>query len=212
MHRSRRTYEPGRPVTPWVFAIARHVYLMNRRSTGRRLRFEETLAAEAIRYDHFKELGGRRTPRPGTPNAGWETEARWLLAESLEATGKKGEAKKELAKLIATGLSDEFTKKAKEKLKASLVEVVRKTPPPAWKKFMDSDGLSGEEAGRLMDEALEGAFAGVALEFKPTIRWIYKDVTYETIHNPDFRKGLEKSFGAARADKLFSEHDAAPEK
>ena len=47
MHRSRRTYEPGRPVTPWVFAIARHVYLMNRRSTGRRLRFENTLAADA---------------------------------------------------------------------------------------------------------------------------------------------------------------------
>ena len=47
MHRSRRTYEPGRPVTPWVFAIARHVYLMNRRSTGRRLRFENTLADDA---------------------------------------------------------------------------------------------------------------------------------------------------------------------
>jgi tetratricopeptide (TPR) repeat protein len=48
--------------------------------------------------------------------AGWETEARWLLAESLEQAGKKDEARKELAKLIATGLSDEFTKKAKEKL------------------------------------------------------------------------------------------------
>ena len=47
MHRSRRTYEPGRPVTPWVFAIARHVFLMKRRSAGRRLRFEERLAAEA---------------------------------------------------------------------------------------------------------------------------------------------------------------------
>jgi RNA polymerase sigma-70 factor (ECF subfamily) len=44
VHRSRRTYEPGRPVTPWVFAIARHVYLMNRRSTGRRMRFEERVA------------------------------------------------------------------------------------------------------------------------------------------------------------------------
>jgi len=47
MHRSRRTYEPGRPVAPWVFAIAYHVYLMNRRATERRLRFEETLAADA---------------------------------------------------------------------------------------------------------------------------------------------------------------------
>ena len=51
MHRSRRTYEPGRPVTPWVFAIAHHVYLMKRRSTGRRLRFEERLAVDAKASD-----------------------------------------------------------------------------------------------------------------------------------------------------------------
>ena len=51
VHRSRRTYEPGRPVTPWVFAIARHVFLMHRRSTGRRLRFEETLGSETKRAD-----------------------------------------------------------------------------------------------------------------------------------------------------------------
>jgi RNA polymerase sigma-70 factor (ECF subfamily) len=51
VHRSRRTYEPGRPVTPWVFAIARHVFLMHRRSTGRRLRFEDILAAETMRTD-----------------------------------------------------------------------------------------------------------------------------------------------------------------
>jgi RNA polymerase sigma-70 factor (ECF subfamily) len=48
IHRSRHTYEPGRPVTPWVFAIARHVYLMKRRSAGRRMRFEERLAADAL--------------------------------------------------------------------------------------------------------------------------------------------------------------------
>lgn len=46
LHRSRRTYQPGRPVTPWAYAIARHVYLMNRRSTGRRLRFYETIARQ----------------------------------------------------------------------------------------------------------------------------------------------------------------------
>jgi len=47
LHRSRRTYEPGRPVTPWAFAIARHVFLMHCRRTGRRVRFEESLAADA---------------------------------------------------------------------------------------------------------------------------------------------------------------------
>ena len=51
IHRSRRTYEPGRPVTPWVYAIARHVYLMKRRSTGRRVRFEERLVADARASD-----------------------------------------------------------------------------------------------------------------------------------------------------------------
>jgi tetratricopeptide (TPR) repeat protein len=47
----------------------------------------------------------------------FETEARWLLAEALEQLDRKDDAKKELAKLIATGLNDEFTKKAREKLK-----------------------------------------------------------------------------------------------
>jgi RNA polymerase sigma-70 factor (ECF subfamily) len=60
LHRSRRTYEPGRPVTPWVFAIARHVYLMRRRSAGRRLRFEEALAADArsddVPYDDLRAM------------------------------------------------------------------------------------------------------------------------------------------------------------
>src|SRR4029079_19011948 len=51
IHRSRRTYQPGRPVTPWVYAIARHVYLMKRRSSGRRARFEEGMAADARTAD-----------------------------------------------------------------------------------------------------------------------------------------------------------------
>ena len=100
---------------------------------------------------------------------------------------------------------------AKEKLKKSLMETVRKNPPAAWKKFMDGSNLSGEEAERLLDEVLGRAFAGIVSEFHPTIRWIYKDVTYETIHNADFQKGLEKHFGKVRAKALFPEHDAAPE-
>ncbi|NKB87813.1 MAG: sigma-70 family RNA polymerase sigma factor [Acidobacteria bacterium] len=40
MHRSRRTYMPGRPVKPWAFGIARNVYLMHRRSTARRAKYE----------------------------------------------------------------------------------------------------------------------------------------------------------------------------
>jgi len=36
MHRSRHTYRPDLPVRPWVFAIARHVWMMDLRSRSRR--------------------------------------------------------------------------------------------------------------------------------------------------------------------------------
>jgi len=40
IHRSRHTYLPPRPVQPWAFAIARHVFLMERRQRTRRRRLE----------------------------------------------------------------------------------------------------------------------------------------------------------------------------
>jgi len=52
-----------------------------------------------------------------TVGAGFESEERWLLAQVLEQLGRKDEAHKELEKLIATGLDDEFTRKARAKLK-----------------------------------------------------------------------------------------------
>jgi len=41
IHRVRHTYRPASPVAPWAFAIARNVYRMERRSSGRRRRHEE---------------------------------------------------------------------------------------------------------------------------------------------------------------------------
>lgn len=46
VHRSRRTYEPPRPVRPWIFGIARYVWLMDRRSRGRRAKHEQTADEE----------------------------------------------------------------------------------------------------------------------------------------------------------------------
>ncbi len=40
IHRSRRTYLPPRPVAPWAFGVARHVYLMDCRAWARRRRLE----------------------------------------------------------------------------------------------------------------------------------------------------------------------------
>ncbi len=46
IHRSRRTYLPRRPVSPWAFAISRHVFLMAWRSRCRRRSREEPLEDE----------------------------------------------------------------------------------------------------------------------------------------------------------------------
>jgi len=46
VHRSRHTYSPLRPVKPWIFGIARYVYLMDRRSKVRKAKFETTAKDE----------------------------------------------------------------------------------------------------------------------------------------------------------------------
>jgi len=47
IHRARRTWDPTRPVLPWASAIARHVFLMERRAWARRLRREAAAARSA---------------------------------------------------------------------------------------------------------------------------------------------------------------------
>jgi RNA polymerase sigma-70 factor, ECF subfamily len=46
VHRSRAAHTPGQPVRPWVFAVAKRVFLMHRRSTGRRARHELLSSAD----------------------------------------------------------------------------------------------------------------------------------------------------------------------
>jgi len=50
VHRSRHTYLSPRPVKPWVFAIARHVFLMERRSSGRRHKLETSCAVSDVLF------------------------------------------------------------------------------------------------------------------------------------------------------------------
>ena len=48
--------------------------------------------------------------------AGFESEARWLLAQSLGELGRADDARRELAKLVAAGFGDEFAEMAKKEL------------------------------------------------------------------------------------------------
>jgi RNA polymerase sigma-70 factor (ECF subfamily) len=44
VHRARATFNPAYPLMPWVMAIARHVWLMDRRSASRRPQATEDVA------------------------------------------------------------------------------------------------------------------------------------------------------------------------
>jgi RNA polymerase sigma-70 factor (ECF subfamily) len=46
VHRARHTFQPGRPVRPWLYGIARNVFLMHRRGLARRLRHEQPAPEE----------------------------------------------------------------------------------------------------------------------------------------------------------------------
>lgn len=50
------------------------------------------------------------------PGAAFESEARWLLADSLEKNGQPAQARQELARLVASNLVDYFSHMAREKL------------------------------------------------------------------------------------------------
>jgi uncharacterized protein (DUF488 family) len=43
------------------------------------------LPEAGISYAHFKDLGGFRKPRPGSPNSGWEVEAFRGYADNMES-------------------------------------------------------------------------------------------------------------------------------
>jgi RNA polymerase sigma-70 factor, ECF subfamily len=60
IHRARHTYDPAYPVIPWVMAIARHVYLMDRRTTSRRPRYvaEEQAPERSVIPDAERHIDG----------------------------------------------------------------------------------------------------------------------------------------------------------
>src|SRR5512142_2177381 len=48
IHRARRTYNPERPIVPWVLASARHVFLMDCRTRRRKREADTVLVDDAM--------------------------------------------------------------------------------------------------------------------------------------------------------------------
>lgn len=97
----------------------------------------------------------------------------------------------------------ELFSERKEKLKAN--------PPGNWKRRILSWPPSDDDIRRLFMDELEPEILRVASGFNPKVFYAFKDVTYHTFKDPKFRKLLDEQFGEAAIERIFSEHDAAPE-
>ncbi len=71
--------------------------------------------------------------------------------------------------------------------------------------------MSNADLKRLFEEEVQGEVNRVKTDFDPRIFTAFKDVTYQTFKDPEFRKLLDSRFGAQAVQRVFSEHDAAPE-
>lgn len=61
MHRARASHTPGEAVRPWVFAIAKRVFLMHVRSTKRRERHEQREDSSSVAPAAADRLHARRS-------------------------------------------------------------------------------------------------------------------------------------------------------
>jgi RNA polymerase sigma-70 factor, ECF subfamily len=105
IHRSRQTYNAAYPVLPWAFAVARHVFLMGRRSRRRKHDFDpapaDGLDAVAVRScedavaarDGVKQAMTRLSP--GSRRAVWLHHVMgWSFADVARSLGIREAAAK----------------------------------------------------------------------------------------------------------------------
>jgi hypothetical protein len=102
-----------------------------------------------------------------------------------------------------------------DELAKTLLPRIRENLPPRYTKFLTGNHLSEDDILGMIQCDLEAAFGGVKDVFNPELRCVFKDVTYESIQDKNFKKHLgdamRKAGGENIVRKLFSEHDAAPE-
>ncbi len=102
-----------------------------------------------------------------------------------------------------------------EELAKTLLPRIRENVPARYSKFLTGNRPSDDDILGMIKCDLEAAFGGVNEVFNPELRCVFKDVTYESIQDKNFKKllgdAMRKAGGESIVRQLFSEHDAAPE-
>ncbi len=96
-------------------------------------------------------------------------------------------------------------------LAKSLLPRVREAVPQRYSRVLGTAVPSDDDLLEQLGRDLERSFGGTSNAFKPELRCVFKDVTYEAINDNTFQTALGKALGERAVAQLFSEHDAAPE-
>lgn len=103
--------------------------------------------------------------------------------------------------------------KSIQELSIVLLEGVRDRIPDRLLKFTCSQKPSDDELLVIIRHDLRHAFDLNKIFFNPQVKVVFKDLTYETICDPEFREILDKKFKGlyASSKDMFNEHYSAPE-
>jgi hypothetical protein len=94
-----------------------------------------------------------------------------------------------------------------------VVPLCLKDTPQRFRKGSLSGGkVEEQELREQLKDEFTYSFGTAKDSFKPEISVLFKDISYETIHNPVFMDELKRVMPKSTVERLFSEHDAAPER
>jgi len=118
------------------------------------------------------------------------------------------------AKGVANALQESMAKTIRELASQLLVKMDGKFLPRLSKHLLSAQPSDDDKLAILVDE-LTTAFGQTDQFFKPEMRVRYKDLTYETIKDDNFKKALEAAYGRSGQGsvfvRMFEEYDAARE-
>lgn len=104
---------------------------------------------------------------------------------------------------------------AVDALALMLLPRIKAQIPQRYDRMLVTNHPSDEDLLAILKHDLADSFGSGTEVFKPDLRCVFKDVTYESISDNHFRDALAKALRDTGGDRLvaqlFSEHDSAPE-
>jgi len=106
---------------------------------------------------------------------------------------------------------DQAVKASVKNLTEALLPGVMNRPPARLMKYSLSLAPTEDDYRTALEAELSQAFNLGDRFFQPSVKVIFKDLTYETINDEKFKDQLRKSFPGLSDRWYFEEHDSAPE-